>query len=227
LGEEGDVGLPYRDRRDAGRQLAARLEAYAGDPRLLVLGLPRGGVPLAFEVARALVAPLDIFLVRKVGMPGQEELALGAVATGGERVFNDELLRGVDPVAIAAAVAREERELARREHAYRAGRPAPTIYNRLIVVVDDGLATGATMRVAVAALRRQRPTGVVVAVPVGAPETCAMLRAEADDVICAAMPEPFYAVGEWYDDFAATTDEEVRALLAAAWGEHGAQCGRM
>ena len=221
------MGLPYRDRRDAGRQLAERLAAYAGDPRVLVLGLPRGGVPLAFEVARALVAPLDIFLVRKVGMPGHEELALGAVATGGERVFNDELLRGVHPAAIDAAVAREERELARREHAYRAGRPAPAIHGRLIVVVDDGLATGATMRVAVAALRRQRPAGIVVAVPVGAPETCAMLRAEADEVICAAMPEPFYAVGEWYDDFAPTTDEEVRALLAAAWGERGAQRERI
>jgi putative phosphoribosyl transferase len=213
--------IPYDDRRDAGRQLATRLTTYAGDPHVLVLGLPRGGVPVAEEVARVLAAPLDIFLVRKLGVPGHEELALGALATGGSRVYNEALLRelALSPDAIEAIAAREGRELARRERTYRADRPPPELRDRIVILVDDGLATGATMRAAVAALRGQNPARIVVAVPVGAPSTCALLRAEADEVVCAAMPEPFYAVGQWYDDFSETTDDEVRALLAAAWSE--------
>lgn len=220
--------LPYDDRRDAGRQLATRLLAYAGDPRALVLGLPRGGVPVAYEVARALGAPLDLFLVRKLGVPGHEELAFGALATGGSRVYNDALLRelALPPELIEAVAAREARELARRERAYRGDRPPPEVRDRVVILVDDGLATGATMRAAVAAVRGQDPARLVVAVPVGAPSVCALLRAEADEVVCAAMPEPFYAVGQWYEDFSETTDDEVRALLAAVWSERdGAAAG--
>lgn len=220
--------LPYDDRRDAGRQLATRLLAYAGDPRALVLGLPRGGVPVAYEVARALGAPLDLFLVRKLGVPGHEELAFGALATGGSRVYNDALLceLALPPDLIEAVAAREARELARRERAYRGDRPPPEVRDRVVILVDDGLATGATMRAAVAAVRGQDPARLVVAVPVGAPSVCALLRAEADEVVCAAMPEPFYAVGQWYEDFSETTDDEVRALLAAVWSERdGAAAG--
>jgi predicted phosphoribosyltransferase len=217
------MGIPYDDRRDAGRQLATRLASYAGDPRALVLGLPRGGVPVAYEVARALGVPIDVFLVRKLGVPGHEELALGALATGGSRVYNEALVSelALSADVIEAIAAREGRELARRERAYRADRPSPDLRDRVAILVDDGLATGATMRAAVAALREQHPARIVVAVPVGAPSTCALLRDEADEVICVAMPEPFYAVGQWYDDFSETTDDEVRALLAAAWSGRG------
>lgn len=208
----------YQDRVDAGRRLARELAPYAGRPGLLVLALPRGGVPVAYEVAEALHAPLDIFLVRKLGVPGHEELAMGAIASGGIRVLNDEVLRHVrvPPDLIDAAAERELRELERREQAYRDSRPEPVIQGRTIILVDDGLATGSTMRAAVAAIRSQHPEKLIVAVPVAARETCALFRGEVDDVVCPVTPEPFYAVGMWYHDFAQTTDDEVRDLLARA-----------
>ena len=207
----------FRNRTDAGRQLAEKLAAYANRSDVLVLGLPRGGVPVGFEVARALGAPLEVFLVRKLGVPGYEELAMGAVASGGGRVLNDEIVHGlgISEHEIDAAVARELQELARRERLFRGDRPPPDIEGRTVILVDDGLATGATMRAAVAALRRQRPAGIVVAVPTASPDTCEALKAEADDVICAMTPDPFFAVGHWYDDFTQTTDEEVRDFLYA------------
>jgi predicted phosphoribosyltransferase len=209
---------PFRDRRDAGRQLAARLSAYAHDPDLLVLALPRGGVPVAYEVARALDAPLDLFLVRKLGVPGHEELAMGAIASGGVRVLNQRVLReaAIPPSAVEAVAADEERELARREREYRGDRPPPDVPGKTVILVDDGLATGASMHAAVQALRLKRPRRIVVAVPIAAPETCAAFRQEVDDVVCAATPDLFFAVGLWYEDFSQTTDEEVRDLLARA-----------
>ncbi|HWQ15505.1 MAG TPA: phosphoribosyltransferase [Roseiflexaceae bacterium] len=212
----------FLDRRDAGRFLADHLRAYAGRPDVLVLALPRGGVPVAFEVARALGAPLDVFLVRKLGVPGHEELAMGAIASGGVRVINDEVAGalGIPESVIGAVAAHEQRELERRERAYRDDRPAPDVRGYTAILVDDGLATGSTMRAAVRALRLLGPQRIVVAVPVAAYETCASLRAEADEVVCAATPEPFHAVGLWYEDFSQTTDDEVRELLsrAAEWG---------
>jgi len=210
--------MPYRDRRDAGRQLAAHVAHYASDPRVLVLALPRGGVPVAYEVALALRAPLDVCIVCKLGAPGREELAIGAIASGGRAVFNAAILRGLDlpAAAIEAVVVRAEAEIARRELAYRHGRPAPVIRGRVVLLIDDGLATGATMRVAVRALRQQGPACLAVAVPLGAPGICAALAHEVDDLVCAAMPESFYAVGAWYDQFEQTTDDEVRALLREA-----------
>jgi predicted phosphoribosyltransferase len=206
----------FRNRTEAGRRLAEKLAAYAGRPDILVLALPRGGVPVGYEVARALGAPLDVFVVRKLGVPGYEELAMGAVATGGVRVLNDEIVRGlgISKHEIDAAVARELQELARRERLYRGARPPPDVAGRTVVLVDDGLATGATMRAAVAAVRQQKPARIVVAVPTASPETCEAMKAEADDVICAMTPEPFFAVGHWYEDFTQTTDDEVRELLA-------------
>lgn len=210
--------MVFRDRRDAGRYLAEKLRAYADEPDVLVLALPRGGVPVAFEVARRLHAPLDLFLVRKLGVPGQEELAMGAIATGGVYVVNDEVVRALDiPDEVFEAVAvREQRELARREHAYRGARPLPEIRGRTVILVDDGLATGSSMRAAIAALRRRQPARIVVAVPVAAASTCAELAHEVDDLVCAITPEPFQAVGLWYQDFSQTTDEEIRDLLARA-----------
>ena len=207
----------FRNRTDAGRQLAEKLATYADRPDVLVLALPRGGVPVGSEVARALGAPLDAFLVRKLGVPGYEELAMGAVATGGVRVLNDEIVRGLGIVehVIDVAVAREMEELARREQLYRGGSPPPDVAGRTVILVDDGLATGATMRAAVAALRRQHPARIVVAVPTASPDTREALKAEADDVVCATTPEPFFAVGHWYEDFSQTTDDEVRDLLRA------------
>jgi len=207
----------FRNRTDAGRQLAEKLATYADRPDVLVLALPRGGVPVGSEVARALGAPLDAFLVRKLGVPGYEELAMGAVATGGVRVLNDEIVRGLGIVehVIDVAVAREMEELARREQLYRGGSPPPDVAGRTVILVDDGLATGATMRAAVAALRRQHPARIVVAVPTASPDTREALKAEADDVVCATTPEPFFAVGHWYEDFRQTTDDEVRDLLRA------------
>jgi predicted phosphoribosyltransferase len=206
----------FRDRREAGRLLAEKLSAYASRPDVIVLALPRGGVPVAYEVARALGAPLDVFLVRKLGVPGHEELAMGAVATGGVRVLNDTVVRGlgIPDYVVEAVTAWQQQELTRRERLYRDDRPAPDVRGRTVVLVDDGLATGATMHAAIAALRRQQPTRIVVAVPTAAPETCEALRAEVDDVVCAITPEPFYSVGLWYEDFSQTTDEEVRELLA-------------
>ncbi|HET7230643.1 MAG TPA: phosphoribosyltransferase [Longimicrobium sp.] len=208
----------YVDRVDAGRRLAEALRPFAGVPNLLVLALPRGGVPVAYEVARALNAPLDIFLVRKLGVPGQEELAMGAIASGGIRVLNHEVLRMVHvPAPVIDAVAeRELAELERREIAYRDDRPEPAIAGRTVILVDDGLATGSTMRAAVAALRTQHPRALVVAVPVAARETCESFLAEVDHVVCPLTPEPFHAVGMWYHDFSQTTDNEVRHLLALA-----------
>jgi predicted phosphoribosyltransferase len=212
----------FRNRTEAGQLLAARLTAYANRPDVLVLALPRGGVPVASEVARALQAPLDVFLVRKLGVPGHEELAMGAIASGGVRVLNEEVVHALEiPEEVIAIVAAEERqELERRERTYRGDRPAPDVRGRTVILVDDGLATGSTMRAAVAALRRQRPARIVVAVPVGSSETCAELQAEADEAVCARTPEPFYAVGFWYKDFAQTTDEEVHDLLERAAEEH-------
>jgi len=206
----------FRNRTDAGRQLAEKLAAYADRGDVLVLALPRGGVPVAFEVAQALGAPLDVFVVRKLGVPGYEELAMGAVATGGVRVLNDEIVRGlgISDHQIDAVVARELHELARRERLYRGDRPPPDVAGRTVILVDDGLATGATMRAAVAALRQRQPARIVIAVPTASPDTSEALKAEADDVVCAMTPEPFFAVGHWYEDFTQTTDDEVRELLA-------------
>jgi erythromycin esterase-like protein/predicted phosphoribosyltransferase len=206
----------FRDRREAGRSLAERLAAYANRPDVLVLALPRGGVPVAYEVARGLGAPMDVFVVRKLGVPGYEELAMGAVATGGVRVLNDQLVErlGIPEQMIDAVAARELQELARRERLYRGGRPPPDVRGRTVVLVDDGLATGATMYAAIEALRQQNPARIVVAVPTASPETCEEMKTKADEVICAITPEPFQAVGRWYQDFSQTTDEEVEALLS-------------
>jgi putative phosphoribosyl transferase len=207
----------FRNRTEAGRFLARKLAAYAGRPDVIVLALPRGGVPVAYEVAQALGAPLDVFLVRKLGVPGHEEVAMGAIATGGVRFINEALVRqlGIPRDAIEKVAEIEQRELERRERAYRGSRPLPQLSGKTVILVDDGLATGATMRAAVEALGRQNPARIVVAVPVAAPETCQELERVADDVICAVTPEPFLAVGRWYEDFSETSDEEVRALLAA------------
>ena len=208
----------YRDRSHAGRELAARLRHHAGRDDVLVLALPRGGVPVAFEVAQALHAPLDIMVVRKLGVPGHEELAMGAIASGDVQVLNDDLVRrlGIGTAMIEAVATRERAELHRREQAYRGTRPPSRIAGRTVIVVDDGLATGATMRAALQALRKLRPARLVAAVPVGAPSTCAELRGDADELVCVSMPEPFGGVGRWYDTFDQTSDEDVRQLLSQA-----------
>jgi len=208
----------FRNRRHAGRVLASLLRGQAGRPDLLVLALPRGGVPVAFEVAEALQAPLDVFIVRKLGVPGHEEYAMGAIAAGGVRVLSDEVLRTlrIPESAIEAVTRVELRELERRERLYRGDLPPHDVRDRVAILVDDGLATGATMLAAVRALARLRPARTIVAVPTGAADTCQALRAEADEVICAMTPEPFRAVGLWYDDFSQTSDEEVRDLLQLA-----------
>jgi putative phosphoribosyl transferase len=205
----------FLDRRDAGRQLASRLTEYAHRPDVIVLALPRGGVPVAYEVARALGAPLDVLLVRKLGVPGHEELAMGAVASGGVRVLDTAVMQaaGVTPEELESVTVAEERELERRDTQYRGRRPFPAITGRTVILVDDGLATGASMRAAVTALRQEHPAQLVVAVPVAPRETCEDFRAVADEVVCAVTPDPFYAVGLWYDDFGQTSDEEVRELL--------------
>lgn len=208
--------LPYRDRREAGRVLAQALQHYRGRSGLLVLALPRGGVAVGFEVAHALEAPLDVFIVRKLGYPGHEEYAMGAIASGGVRVMNPLPGMDVPPDAVDRVVAREEAELARREQLYRGDRPGIEVRGRTVIVVDDGLATGSTMRAAVTAIRQQRPAHLTIAVPVGAPETCRSLRKEADELVCPAMPDPFRAVGLWYRDFPQATDQEVHALLDEA-----------
>ena len=207
--------IPFRNRREAGRLLAKKLTNYAGRPDVLVLALPRGGVPVAYEVAQALRAPLDLFIVRKLGIPGYEELAMGAVATGGGRVLNEQIVTGlrIPDYIIDGVAAQEQQEIARRERLYRGGRPPPDVRGKTIILVDDGLATGATMLAAVKALRQQQPARIVVAVPTAAAETCEQLRKEVDEVICAMTPQPFEAVGRWYEDFTQTTDEEVRDLL--------------
>ena len=208
----------FVNRREAGEELATKLTAYADRPDVLVLALPRGGVPVGFAVARALYVLLDVFLVRKLGVPDHEELAMGAVASGGVRVLNPDVVEQLQiPASLIDTIAdRELQEIARRERHYRARRPAVEVQGRTLILVDDGLATGATMRAAVTALRRRHPVRVIVAVPTAASEACAELRTEVDEVVCARTPEPFYAVSLWYDDFTQVSDEEVRDLLAAA-----------
>ena len=212
----------YPDRRAAGQALAARLGHCARLPGAIVLALPRGGVPVAHEVARELGLPLDVFIVRKLGVPRHEELAMGAIASGGVRVLNRQVIDdlGLTQDVIEAVTAAELAELHRRERLYRAHRPPLDLRGRTVILIDDGLATGSTMRAAVAALRQQGPARIVVAVPVGAPETCAEFQEEADESICARTPEPFYAVSLWYGDFSQTTDEEVHDLLERAAEEH-------
>ncbi len=210
--------VPFRDRAEAGRYLATKLEHYRGRTDVLVLALPRGGVPVGFEVAVALHAPLDVFVVRKLGLPGHEELAIGAIASGGAKVFDHYLIRelGITEDELSRVTAREELELVRREMEYRGGRPPASVKGHTAILVDDGLATGYTMRAAVAALKQEGAAQTVVAVPVAPPETCDSFRAEVDEIVCAVTPEPFLAVGLWYKDFRQTTDEEVRQLLARA-----------
>jgi putative phosphoribosyl transferase len=216
-----EAGHRYPDRRQAGVELAARLSHYRDRSDVIVLGLPRGGVPVAYEIARALRAPLDVWVVRKLGVPGHEELAMGAIATGGVTVLNravvDELQ--IPREWVAAVAAREQIELERRERVYRGDRLPPVVHGRTAILVDDGLATGSTMRAAARALRTLRPDRIVIAVPVAAASTCEDLAREVDELVCARTPEPFYAVGMWYERFDQTTDEEVRELLAAASGE--------
>lgn len=205
----------FADRREAGIALARRLGEYSGRSDVVVLGLPRGGVPVAREVARFVGAPLDVFLVRKLGVPGHRELAMGAIASGGVRVLNDDVVQwyGIPPAVIEAAANEELVELARRELTYREGRPPVAVRDRVVLLIDDGLATGSTMKAAVHAVRAHAPSRVVVAVPVGARSTCRELEEMADAVVCARTPEPFSAVGQWYVDFSQTTDDEVRQLL--------------
>lgn len=208
----------FRDRSEAGRILARLLTDYANRDDVVVLGLPRGGVPVAYELAKELAAPLEVFVVRKVGVPGHEELAMGAIASGGVLVLDRRLLEalGISDAQVGRIVAAESRELERREAAYRGDRPPLDLEGKTAILVDDGLATGATMQAAAQAVRRLNPAQIVVAVPVAAAETCADLRDDVDDVVCAATPSPFYAVGLWYENFTQTSDEEVRELLARA-----------
>lgn len=212
----------YRDRFEAGRVLVTRLTKYQNREDVLVLALPRGGVPVGFEVAQALKAPLDVFLVRKLGVPGHEELAMGAIASGGARVLNAEVVHGLNipPDVIEKVAVAEQRELERREKEYRDELPPPEVVGRNVILVDDGLATGSSMRAAVQALYRRQPARVVVAVPTAPPETCTELESEVDEIICAMTPEPFYGVGFWYQEFSQTSDREVRELLQRATREH-------
>jgi predicted phosphoribosyltransferase len=210
--------MQFIDRRQAGQALAQKLLQYRDDPDVVVLALPRGGVPVAFEVARELHAPLDVFIVRKLGLPGHEEFAMGAIATGGVMVMNPDVAGfHVPEAAIEAVVARERTELDRREVLYRGDRPPLSVEGRIAILVDDGLATGSTMLAAATAAKRQHPRRLVIAAPVAASETCQALRSEADDVVCAVTPAPFRAVGLWYRNFDQVSDAEVRALLDAAW----------
>src|SRR2546429_6513850 len=211
----------FENRAEAGRQLAEKLDKYAGRDDVIVLGLPRGGVPVAYEVAKRLHAPLDVFIVRKLGVPGFEELAAGAIASGGVRVLNEDVMRAIPHAdqAIETVTARETAELQRREQLYRGDRPPPELRDRIAILVDDGLATGATMRAAVKALRQREAAKIVVAVPVGPPDTCHEIEEQADETICLNMPEFFQAVGQYYEDFSQTTDEDVRELVGRAPGE--------
>ena len=213
--------VKFLDRIEAGKVLARLLTAYRQRPNLLVLGLPRGGVPVAFEISQALRAPMDIFIVRKLGVPGQEELAMGAIATGGTRVLNARVIEelGISQQVIDEATRREEQELRRRENAYRGNQPPKRIQGKTVILVDDGLATGASMYAAVLALKQQNPQQIVVAVPVAAPETCEAFTKIVDEIICAATPEPFYGVGAWYEDFSQVTDEQVREIYLEAIDE--------
>lgn len=212
------MGVLYRDRFDAGQQLATHLQAYARRRDVLVLALPRGGVPVGFMLARALHVHLDVFLARKLGVPGQEELAFGAIATGNICVFNDEVVEAarLSTQTIEQVVQQEQRELNRRERLYRDNRQIPDLRERIVILVDDGLATGASMRAAARAVRQQHPARLAVAVPVASPEACATLQKEVDEIICVHTPDPFYGVGWWYRDFAQTSDQEVHDLLEQA-----------
>ena len=219
------MGPIFQDRSDAGKFVAQKLMHHANDPSVLVLALPRGGVPVAFEVARRLSAPLDVFVVRKLGVPGYEELAMGAIASGGVRVLNEELIQrlSIPPSAIEALTREEEHELARREKAFRGSREPAQIQGHTVILIDDGLATGASMRAAVRALRQQNPAYLTVAVPIGSRDTCDHFRTEVDELICGDTPEPFFAIGTWYSNFLPTTDDEVRHLLDHAAHERRAR----
>ena len=208
----------FRNRAEAGQVLARRLQQYKNQPDMLVLGLPRGGVPVAYEVARELNAPLDVFIVRKLGVPGHEELGMGAIATGGVRILHEGIIRefGISQELIDSVSEREQAELDRRNRLYRGDRPAPAIKDRTVVIVDDGLATGSTMKAAIQAVRQQAPRRLIVAVPTAPAETCEQVKESADEVVCAITPDPFLAVGGSYADFSQTTDEEVRDLIASA-----------
>ncbi len=223
MNEESSRRL-FHDRIDAGRRLAQELTAYANRPDVLVLGLPRGGVPVAYEVAKALGAPLDIILVRKLGVPGEQELAMGAIASGGVRVLNEDVVRmiGIPASVIDSVAAKEQRELERRERLYRGDHPAPDIAGKTIILVDDGIATGATVRAAIALVRQQKPAAIVVATPVAPVSTCNELQADVDDLVCVMEPESFFAIGFWYESFPQTTDDEIRQLLGYAWRGHPA-----
>jgi putative phosphoribosyl transferase len=215
----------FRDRTEAGRFLAELLQDYAGRDDVIVLALPRGGVPVGYEVAEALGAPLDVFVVRKLGVPGHEELAMGAIASGGMVVLNQQAIEafGIGEEQLRQAVQREYRELQRREQTYREGRAPPTLEGKTVILVDDGLATGSTMRAAALAVREQNPARIVVAVPVAASETCDEFRDIVDEIVCGLQPRSFHAVGVWYEDFSQTSDEEVRELLARASEHAGAR----
>jgi putative phosphoribosyl transferase len=208
----------FQDRFQAGRVLASKLSQFANRSDVVVLALPRGGVPVGFEVAKALNVPLDVFVVRKLGLPGHEELAMGAIASGGVRVLNDDVVQslGLRAEVIDAVATEEEQELERREHEYRDGRPPLDVRGRTVILVDDGLATGSSMRVAALALRQKQPAQIIVAVPVASAKTCSEFESEVDKVVCAVTPEPFWAVGQWYKEFSQTSDEEVRELLRRA-----------
>jgi putative phosphoribosyl transferase len=208
----------FRDRTEAGQLLAKKLREYANRGDVVVLALPRGGVPVGFEVARALNAPMDVFVIRKLGVPGHEELAMGAIASGGVRVLNQDVVRalGISRGLVDLVAEREQRELQRREREYRDGRASVDIRDRTVILVDDGLATGSSMRVAAIALKKKEPAEIIIAVPVAAREACAEFRSVVDKVVCAATPEPFHAVGQWYRDFSQTSDQEVRDLLSEA-----------
>jgi len=215
---EVEMDIRFRNRAEAGRLLAHKLEQYRNMPGLLVLGLPRGGVPVAYAVAIALNAPLDILLVRKLGVPGQDELAMGAIASNGILILNNSVIQrlGIPESVVEAVSKRETKELHRREQDYRGVRPPVDIPGKTVIVIDDGLATGSTMKAAIAALRRQNPAKIIAAVPTASPETCEELKSAADEIVCAIMPEPFYAVGFSYEDFEQTTDAEVRELIQQA-----------
>lgn len=216
--------MAFRDRTEAGRALARALGEYGGRGDVIVLALPRGGLPVGLEVARALGARLDVYVVRKLGVPGHEELAMGAVASGGVRVLNAEVVEtlGISDAELDRAAVAQEREVERRDRRYRGDRPPLELAGRVVILVDDGLATGSTMRAAVAAVRRLGPARIVVAVPVAPPESCAALRQEADEVVCVEMPDPFFAVGAWYDEFPQLEDDEVRLILQRAADERAA-----
>lgn len=205
----------FKNRYEAGKLLGKALQKYTNNSDVLVLALPRGGVPVAYEVAKQLNTKMDIFIVRKLGVPGHEELAMGALAWGDVTVFNPEIISGlhISEDTIAIVVAKESAELKRRNQEYRQNKPLPIIENKIVIVIDDGLATGATMRAAIAALKQMKPTAIIIAVPVAPPDTCDEIRPTVDDLVCLETPEPFYAVGTWYDDFSQTTDQEVRDLL--------------